>query len=186
MIEDRLLILKCKHGSTDALRKIYQKYKDDLLVLATAILNDTSAAEDVLHDVFVGFVGTLKKFKLTGSLKAYLATCVANRARNLNRQKHSRNLGLDHADPASSNANEPYQTITCNEQSQRLNAAMAELPDEQRDTIMLHLRTGLTFRQIAKSQAASVNTIKSRYRYGINKLQKTLTREHEKWNPQIT
>jgi RNA polymerase sigma-70 factor (ECF subfamily) len=180
MIEDRLLILKCKHGSTDALRKIYQKYKDDLLVLATAILNDTSAAQDVLHDVFVGFVRALKDFKLTGSLKAYLATCVANRARNLNRQRHSRNLDLDHADPASSDSDQPYQSIICNEQSQRLNAAMAELPDEQRDAIMLHLRTGLTFRQIAKSQAVSVNTIKSRYRYGIEKLRQTLKTEHEK------
>ncbi|MHC4475790.1 MAG: RNA polymerase sigma factor [Planctomycetota bacterium] len=177
MIEDRLLILKCKRGSTDALRRIYQKYKDDLLVLATAILNDTSAAEDVLHDVFVAFVGALKKFKLTGSLKAYLATCVANRARNLNRQRHNRNVGLDHANPAGSDSDQPHQAIVCNEQSQRLNAAMAELPYEQRDVIMLHLRTGLTFRQIAKSQAVSVDTVKSRYRYGIEKLRKILKKE---------
>jgi RNA polymerase sigma-70 factor (ECF subfamily) len=174
MIEDRLLILKCRHGSTDALRKIYQKYKDDLLVLATAILNDTSAAEDVLHDVFVAFVRGLEKFRLTGSLKAYLATCVANRARNVNRRRHGRNVGLDRADQASSDSNQPYKVIICNEQSQQLNRAMAELPDEQRDVIMLHLRTSLTFRQIAKSQACSVNTIKSRYRYGIDKLRSLL------------
>lgn len=170
MTEDKLLILRCKRGCKDALRRVYQKYKDDLLVLAMAILNDESAAEDVLHDVFVGFVQSLKKFRLTGSLKGYLATCVANRARNVNREKQSRHVGLDQANPASSDSNQPYQVIVCNEQSQLLNRAMAELPDEQREVIMLHVRSGLKFRQIAKSLGVSINTVKSRYRYGVDKL----------------
>jgi len=85
MIEDKLLVLRCKKGSSDALRRVYQKYKDDLLVVAMAVLNDNAAAEDVLHDVFEAFVRSLGQFRLTGSLKGYLTTCVANRARNINR-----------------------------------------------------------------------------------------------------
>jgi DNA-directed RNA polymerase specialized sigma24 family protein len=60
--------LKCKRGSRDALGRIYQKYKTDLLILAMALLNEKSAAEDVVHDVFVTFVQSLEKFRLTGSL----------------------------------------------------------------------------------------------------------------------
>jgi len=84
-VEDKLLVLRCKRGSSQALRRVYEKYRDDVLILAVALLKDTSAAEDVLHDVFVSFVQRLEKFgltELTGSLKTYLATCVANRARN--------------------------------------------------------------------------------------------------------
>jgi len=95
MIEDKLLIWKFKRGRGDALSRIYQKYKADLLVLAMALLNDKSAAEDVLHDVFVTFVQSLGKFRLTGSLKGYLLTCVANRARNTNKAKHHQGVGLE-------------------------------------------------------------------------------------------
>ncbi|GAI50984.1 unnamed protein product, partial [marine sediment metagenome] len=42
MIEDKLLIWKFKCGSADALHRIYEKYKDNLLRLATALLNDTT------------------------------------------------------------------------------------------------------------------------------------------------
>jgi DNA-directed RNA polymerase specialized sigma24 family protein len=41
-----------------------------------SLLNDRTASEDVVHDVFVTFVRKLDDFKLTGSLKSYLMTCV--------------------------------------------------------------------------------------------------------------
>lgn len=179
MIEDKLLILRCKRGSGDALQRIYQKYKDDLLVLATAILNDEGATEDVLHDVFVAFVGSLENFRLTGSLKSYLATCVANRARNLNRAQRSRNLDFGRAAAQSSDADPPDRSLVCNEQLEILTKAISQLADEQREVIMLHLRSGMTLREIAKLLDVSANTIKSRYRYGIDKLRSILTKERQ-------
>jgi len=179
MIEDKLLVLRCKRGSSDALRRIYQKYKDDLLVVAAAILNDTSAAEDVLHDVFTGFVRAVDDFRLTGSLKGYLATCVANRARNVNRLRKTASLDAVQAETPS-DLDPPDEALICNEQSQLLNAAMAELPDEQREIIMLHLRSKMKFREIADSLGISTNTAKSRYRYGIEKLRRTITERYKK------
>ena len=55
MLEDTVLIWKFKSGSGEALSRIYQKYKIDLLRLATILLNDTGDAEDVVHDVFLSF-----------------------------------------------------------------------------------------------------------------------------------
>jgi hypothetical protein len=40
MVEDTLLKLRFNRGDRDALRRIYEKYKDDLLKLAVALLND--------------------------------------------------------------------------------------------------------------------------------------------------
>ena len=82
MLEDKLLIFKFNRGSREALQGIYEKYKDDLVTLAAALLIDKNLAEDVVHDVFVSFIESAQKFRLTGSLKGYLATCVANNARN--------------------------------------------------------------------------------------------------------
>ncbi len=84
MLEDKLLVFRLKRGNSDALCCIYEKYRAYLLRLAAALLNSTSEAEDIVHDVFINFVRTVDTFKLTGSLKSYLATCVANEARNIN------------------------------------------------------------------------------------------------------
>ncbi|MCL5280329.1 MAG: hypothetical protein M1376_10530 [Planctomycetes bacterium] len=53
MIEDELLKLGFKRGREDALRRIYEKYLNYLLSVAMVFLNDASAAEDIVHDVFV-------------------------------------------------------------------------------------------------------------------------------------
>jgi len=169
-MEDKLLVLRCKRGSTEALGRIYEKYKTDMLVLAMALLNDKSAAEDVMHDVFLSFVQNIEKFSLTGSFKGYLLTCLANRARNLNKAKHQQGVELDPAESVSSGSNEPLRAIMCNEQLQQLSNAMVQLPYDQREVIMLHFQAGMTFRTIGKSLGVSANTAKSRYRYGLDKM----------------
>ncbi|MHC4643562.1 MAG: RNA polymerase sigma factor [Planctomycetota bacterium] len=179
-MEDKLLVLRCKRGSRDALERIYEKYKDDLLILAIALLNETSAAEDVLHDVFVTFVQGIEKFRLTGSLKGYLLTCVANRARNKNKARHLNNKDLDQAELISTGANDPSNSVICNEQLQQLRNALTKLPYEQRQVILLHLKGAMTFRAIAGQQGIAVNTVKSRYRYGLDKLWLILNHEAER------
>jgi RNA polymerase sigma factor (sigma-70 family) len=176
-MEDKLLALRCKRGSKEALGRIYEKYKTDMLILAMALLNDKSAAEDVMHDVFLSFVLNIERFGLTGSLKGYLLTCVANRARNVNKAKHQQSSEPDPAEPVSSGSNEPPRAIMCNEQLQQLSNAMAQLPYDQREVIMLHFQAGMTFRTIGKSLGISANTAKSRYRYGLDKLREIFSNE---------
>ena len=176
-MEDKQLVKKCKRGSKEALQRIYEKYKNYLLILAVGLVNNSSVAEDVVHDVFTGFVRDIEKFRLTGSLKGYLATCVVNRARNTNRTKQHTSLESNPAEYEDSNLNEPVGTIVCNEQLQQLNNAMMQLPYEQREVIMLHFQAGLTFQLIAQQHGISINTIKSRYKYGIEKLRTILDGE---------
>ncbi|UCG48407.1 MAG: RNA polymerase sigma factor [Phycisphaerales bacterium] len=179
-MEDKLLILRCKRRSKAALTRIYEKYKRHLLILAVALLNDTSCAEDVVHDVFVGFVQGLADFELTGSLKCYLATCVANRARNVNRARHRRTIAADSFKKAVRSSDEPGRSVICNEELKLLGEAMGRLPYEQREVILLHMHSGATFGAIAAGRNMSVNTVKSRYRYGIEKLRSIFNHEAEK------
>jgi len=176
---DRLLVTRCKHGSRDALRRIYEKYRDSLLILAIALSHDVNVAEDAVHDVFVSFAQKLANFELTGSLKAYLAKCVANRVRDLMRTKHSRPKAFssEQACSAPLDLSEPGQLIVCNEELRLLSLALAKLPHEQREVIVLHIHGQMRFRIIAKSLGISVNAVKGRYRYGIDKLRSILNSE---------
>ncbi len=58
--------------------------------------------------------------------------------------------------------------------------AMAQLPYDQREAIILHLQSGMRFREIANCQNVSINTILSRYRYGLEKLRSLLAVKHLK------
>ena len=178
MLEDKLLVWKLKHGKKDALRLVYEKYKNDLLVLAIALSNDTATAEDVVHDVFVSFAEFASKLQLRTSLRSYLLTSVANRIRNHWARQQS--IGLTELDVADSVSDTPDKLVISAEESQRINDAILELPYEQREVIILHLQSGLKFKAIAESQGVSINTVQSRYRYGLHKLQLVLNSEVEK------
>ncbi|MHC4168803.1 MAG: RNA polymerase sigma factor [Planctomycetota bacterium] len=181
MVEDRLLILGFKLGNTDALRRIYHKYKDDLLKLGVALVNDVSVAEDVVQDVFVSFAQSATRIKTRGNLKKYLATCVANRIRNRIRdQQRHETSGIDDSDCAICDRRSPEQWAILSEELELLSKAMAHLPYEQREVIGLYMQGGMTFRQIAKAQNASINTVQGRYRYGLSKIRSILNGKIEK------
>jgi len=178
MVEDRLLIWKFKLGNRDALRRIYEKYKNDLLKLAVALTNDVNTAEDVVQDVFVSFAQSAAKIKPSGNLKKYLATCVANRIRNRKRDRQRHEIsGIDDSDCAISDAKRPEQWAILSEEMELLSDAMAQIPYEQREVVGLYMQGGMTFRQIAKVRNASINTVQGRYRYGLNKLRSILNSE---------
>ena len=177
MLEDKLLLWKFKHGSSESLKIIYEKYETYLITVATALLNNTHAAEDVLHDFFVSFATSAEKIKLKGNLKAYLATCVANLARNRIKRKQLEPTSLDDNDSIETAALRPDLLAIQKEETTILNRAMSHLPYEQREVIVLHLQGNLKFTQIAKMRSTSVNTIRSRYRYGLEKLRLELNGE---------
>jgi len=178
MLEDKLLILKFNRGNREALRSIYEKYKDGLVTLAAALLTDVASAEDVVHDVFVGFIESSHKFRLTGSLKGYLATCVANNARNRNKAgRRHQNVEATLVRPS---ANQPDAAAMFGEELHRLSLALAQLPYEQREVLLLHSYSGMKFKAIAKQQNVSINTVQGRYRYALDKLRSMLNGEVEK------
>ncbi|NIP23799.1 MAG: sigma-70 family RNA polymerase sigma factor [Phycisphaerae bacterium] len=178
MLEDRLLVLRFKRGNRDAFCRIYEKYRNDLLRLAVSLLNESSTAEDVVHDVFTSFIRSGRQFELTGSLKGYLATCVANRARNVSRgYRRKQDAGLDKVGQMASDCKRPDQWITCSEELQQISNALAQLPYDQREAITLHLQAGMKFREIAEFQEVPIKTAQSRYRCGLDKLRLLLNSE---------
>ena len=103
-----------------------------------------------------------------------------NRVRNVNKagQRH-RCASLEQAAPVACDAAGPETVAVFDEQSQRLARALSRLPYEQREVVLLHLYSGLTFRAIAKLEDQSINTVQGRYRYGLNRLRSLLDGEVE-------
>ena len=177
MREDRHLIRRLRRGDPNALRRIYEKYKADLLAVACCLTVDLATAEDCVQDVFVSLAAGAAELRVRSSLKGYLITCVANRGRDLLRTRARRGspVNIDEIlDIAICEADSAAQQVMDREETASLYRAMAVLPYDQREVVTLHLRGELTFREIAERQGMSINTIQSRYRYGIEKLRTVL------------
>ncbi|MHC4659684.1 MAG: RNA polymerase sigma factor [Planctomycetota bacterium] len=173
MLEDQLLVWKFRRGKSDGLRRIYEKYKHDMFAVASALLHDPGDAEDVVQDVIVSFVEGAQQFELSGTLKGYLLTCVVNLARDRLRARN-RPVRPGTMAPTGTESDPPDKLVMDREKNKLVLEALAQLPLPQREVAVMHLRGGMRFRQIARAQGVSINTVQSRYRCAIEKLRTIL------------
>ena len=174
MFRELWLALRCRRGDRQAFSQVYETYVDALLTVAVNLLGDVGLAEDVVQDVFVKFAQTAANFRLTGSMKGYLVTCTANRARDIvRRRQRSQAAPLPDADTLESG--QPGRSTMrwigsiCGTSDWH-----GRLPEEQREAIVLRVHGGLKFREIAAVQGVSLKTVQSRYRYGLDRLRTLL------------
>lgn len=173
-MKDARLVHRLRRGDVDALHQIYHRYRDDLLTVAMALLSDPYAAEDCLHDVFVHFAAAPADLRANKNLRGYLVRSVANRAKDLLRRERSRPQAQAGEQDCPGRCDNPARQLMATERSMQVFEALAKLPSEQREVITLHLHGQMRFREIADELDLSINTVQSRYRYGIEKLRALL------------
>ena len=178
MLEDKLLIWKLRNGREDGLVRTYGKYKNYLLKIAYALLDDSQQVEDVVQDVFLSLAESSHRLRADGNLKGYLVRSLINRVHNVRKARTARaTLPLSEINEPCSQAARPDQWVILDDEHRRLYKALSLLPEPQRVVIALHVHGGLRFKQIAHLQNTSINTIQSRYRYGLDKLRFLLNGE---------
>lgn len=181
MLEDRILVWRFNHGRPEVLHHVYDKYRSDLLTVAMALLGDLATAEDVVQDVFLSLLRLSGRLKFSGSLKGYLTTSVMNGARNMIRARRRHPMGeLNDVDPLAAEDMQPDEAVVIADQLNQLKWALGQLPDAQREVLVLRVYGQMTFREIAKQQQIPTNTALGRYRYAIDRLRSLLNSEVRK------
>jgi len=142
-------------------RRLYEEHGRALLGYACALLRDPSAAEDVLHQVFLKVLRG--RVVIDGEPRPYLFRAVRNAALNHIRGQ-AREVALGDAAMWLESPDGSKET------SLALQSALRTLPDEQREVVVLRIWGELTFEEAATVIGISPNTAASRYRYGIAKL----------------
>jgi RNA polymerase sigma-70 factor, ECF subfamily len=145
----------------DDARGLYERHGRALLAYACALLRDPSAAEDVLHQVFLNVLRG--KRAIDGEPAHYLFRAIRNTALNHIRGQ-SREVELADAGVWLESPN------GSTEESVALQSALATLPAEQREVVVLKIWGQLTFEEAGEVIGVSSNTAASRYRYGLEKL----------------
>lgn len=151
-------------GERERLARLYDRLGAPLYRYAVMILADTAAAEDVVQDVFAA---VWRSGVRPDDEDSYLYRAVRNACYSALRGRARAASDAPLLEPAAPEAPDPAERIA-------LEAAIRELPAEQREVVHLKVFQGLTFRDIAALTGESINTIASRYRYAIEKLRSTL------------
>ena len=168
MLEDHILVWKSKRGDKASFDALYEKHLDRLLTVAMGLLGNAHEAEEVVQDVFTHFIASLADFRLRGNLRAFLATCVANRARD--RLRRNRRTERLEPPPLQRGTTEPLSLVMHDENVTKMQAALAQLPYEQREVITLKIHGDLSFRALARRQNLALGTVQTRYRSGMARL----------------
>ena len=135
-----------------------------LIQFAFCRLHSAADAEDVVQDVFVRAYRDRERFREVDNAVPYLFRMVANRATDLLR-KRRHSAPLEDAERQADGAAEHQRWIE---------KLLDRLPARQAEAIRLRIYGELSFDAVARSLGCSVPTVKSRFRYGIQKLRKLL------------
>ncbi len=150
--------------------RLYDMFGASLYRYALMIVANREAAEDVIQQVFVAVVS--RGGRRLDAPERYLRRAVRNTCYSTLRQLRVRRTGpeserLVEALPGAAPA-------VVEEMRLALEAAIRELPPEQREVLQLHAFEGRTFREVAEMTGDPLNTVASRYRYAIDKLKQAL------------
>ena len=144
------------------IEELYRRHSAALVLFALAIAGDRGRAQDAVHQVFLKLMQA-DALRRAVDARAYLFACVRNAVLN-DVKERVRHVELE---PDSAWFIPPDRDHSAERNVRR---ALQSLPEDQRQTVVLHIWGELTFAEIAEVLNVSPNTAASRYRYALEKL----------------
>lgn len=160
-----------------ALGQLYDRYRLILFGVLMRILNSREEAEDVLQEVFLQVWRRAADFdENRGRPFTWLVTLVRSRGIDRLRSLASRErVAIAGANEASDETSDAATDAIRSEQRGVVNSALSQLPEEQKQPLMLAYFDGLTQSEIAMQLGAPLGTVKTRMRSGMMKLRELLS-----------
>jgi RNA polymerase sigma-70 factor (ECF subfamily) len=156
-------------GDLDAAAQLYDRHHRGLFSYVRALLRDRAAAEDVVQDAFLRLL-VADVHRPILSVQAYLYTIARNLALDALRRRSR------HSEPQA-HPESQVSTPDGDPRARQAVEALEQLPEEQRETVVLKIFSGLTFAQIGEVLSVPAGTAASRYRYALERLADLLSEE---------
>jgi RNA polymerase sigma-70 factor, ECF subfamily len=178
--EDATLMVRYRDGDAQAFAALYARHKGPLYRYLLRQVRDAGAAADLFQDVWSRLIATRGRYEARAKFATYLFHIAHNCTidffrRDLIARRGAFPDAIDlQPEPEVPEYQRPDGIAELAEQHSALLAALGTLPHEQREAFLLHEETGLTIEEIARVTDVGVETAKSRLRYAIRKLKKSL------------
>lgn len=169
-------MLLVQQGDGHALGTIYDRHHRVAMGLAYRILGSRESAEEIVQESFLRVWRLASSYRVDrGRVRDWLLQIVRNRS--IDRLRRERGYGTKgELDPATPDRHvpEPWVVALQEELSQEVSAALALLPDEQRQVVNLAYFSGLSQQEISDRTGTPLGTVKGRTRLAMEKLRQTL------------
>ena len=169
--DDSALMLRYRDGDVTAFETLYRRHKDPVYRYLLRLSGHNETAEDVFQEVWGKIVKARASYRPTAKFTTFLYR-VAHNCFIDHVRRNKRHAGSTHMEPELHQ--DPGETLeAATERSlarERLEAALGDLPEEQRDAFLLYEEGGLSVDQIAAVTGCNRETAKSRLRYAVRKL----------------
>lgn len=197
---DDELLTRFAAGDRSAFEELVKRHQGRLYHFVFRQMQHQAVAEELVQETFVRVVSNMREFKREARFSTWLFTIARNLCFDeLRKRKHRRHASLDQPEGGSSAAGGDDRTLgertadpthdtereaTQGELRDKMSWAISKLPDEQREVFLLREVSGLPFKEIADATGVSENTVKSRMRYAIERLQAALV-EYEQYAKEL-
>ncbi len=177
---DNHLIALAARGNADALQSLARAHRPAVLRTARHLLGDADAAEDVTQDAFVRLQNALGGFRADAELSTWLYRVTLNLCRDhMRRRRRRTEVPLDAiTHHAESVASDPARTVALGRARQAIEAAIARLPEDQREVVTLRFVAELRYKEIARVTGLPEGTVASRVFRALQRLSRDLEPIH--------
>lgn len=164
---DGELVALALGGRQAAFAEIVSRHKQPLHRLIARIINDEDEALDILQDVFVAAHGSLRRFDMARPMRAWLARIAINKARDWHRRRAVRRLisavlPLEHVTEIADKQPAIDAAAADREELRLVSAAIANLPANLRETLILRAVEGMTQAETAETLGISEKAVETR------------------------
>ncbi|RLA55211.1 MAG: RNA polymerase subunit sigma [Gammaproteobacteria bacterium] len=162
---DEALMLAYQRGDTAAFDCLYRRHKDGLFAFLYRSCSRHAIVEELAQDAWVGVINSAPTYKTEARFRTWLYQIAHNRLVDFWRRRDNQHTDLENA-PEPATAINPAAT---DELARQLMNAIGQLPNEQRDALLLQ-EQGFSQREIADITRCAEETVKSRLRYARKQL----------------
>jgi RNA polymerase sigma-70 factor (ECF subfamily) len=175
---DEELMRRFRAGEGEAFPVLVQRHRARVFAFVLRLTQDRSQAEDVLQETWLRVVRGAAAYQATAKFTTWLYTIARNVCVDGARRERHRAAEPLEEEPRDAGTpwNDPERGAASAELRPLLEAAVAALPEEQREVFLLRELAGIPFAEIARMTRAPEPTVKSRMRYALEALQKSLSR----------
>jgi RNA polymerase sigma-70 factor (ECF subfamily) len=171
MPEDSALMLRYKDGDVAAFETLYRRHKDALYRYLLRLCRHPENADDIFQEVWGKIIKAADRYRPTAKFTTFLYRVAHNCFIDyLRRNKRHTHVGDFDPDCQPNPGDLPEMSAERSLARERLQVALLDLPDEQRDVFLLHEEAGLNLDEISAVTGSNRETSKSRLRYAMNKL----------------
>jgi RNA polymerase sigma-70 factor (ECF subfamily) len=185
-LSDQELVMQFVSGDQTAVEHLIKRHKRRVFTYIKLVVKDSQLAEDIFQDTFVKVIKSLQKGKYQE--KGIFVSWVIRIAHNLiidyfRKSKHLPTYNGIENDTDVFNSKKfseetIEQTIIREQIAQDIRNLLCELPEEQREVILLRHYGDLSFKEIAEQTEVSINTALGRMRYGLINLRRLIEQKN--------